>query len=55
MITVILALLGTVGGIVLWIMKRRTPLQRDYEQIEVARIKRNRDIDSWWSNKPPGS
>jgi len=55
MITGILALLGTVGGIVLWFMKRRTPLQRDYEQIEVARLKRNRDIDSWWSNKPPGS
>jgi hypothetical protein len=55
MITGILALLGAVAGIVLWFMKRRTPLQRDYEQIEIDRLRRNRDIDSWWSNRPPNA
>jgi len=55
MITGILALLGAVAGIVLWFMRRKTPIQRNYEAIDVERLKRQRDINAWWSHRPPSA
>jgi len=52
MITGILTVVGSLAGIVLWFMKRKSPLQRNFEEIEYERRKRLRDIDSWWTKRP---
>jgi hypothetical protein len=53
MIAGILTALGGIIGIVLWFLKRKTPLQRNFEAIELERRKRQRDIDAWWTKRPP--
>jgi hypothetical protein len=53
MIAGILTALGGIIGIVLWFLKRKTPLQRNFEAIEKERRKRQRDINDWWTKRPP--
>jgi len=55
MIAGILTALGGIIGIVLWFLKRKSPLQRNFESIELERRKRLRDIDAWWTKRPPTS
>lgn len=55
MIAGIITALGGLFGIVLWILKRKSPLQRNFEAIELERRKRQRDINAWWTNRPPPS
>lgn len=52
MITAALTLLGGILGLIVWFLKRKSPLQRSFEQIEYERRKRDRDIDSWWLRRP---
>lgn len=53
MIAGILTALGGITGIVLWFLKRKSPLQRNFEAIELERRKRQRDINAWWTKRPP--
>jgi hypothetical protein len=53
MIAGILTALGGLFEIVLWILKRKSPLQRNFEAIELERRKRQRDINAWWTHRPP--
>jgi hypothetical protein len=53
MIAGILTALGGITGIVLWFLKRKSPLQRNWEAIELERRMRQRDIDAWWTKRPP--
>ena len=53
MIAGILTALGGITGIVLWFLKRKSPLQRNWEAIELERRRRQRDIDAWWTKRPP--
>ena len=52
MLAAALSVLGAIAGIVLWFLKRKSPLQRNFEEIEYERRKRLRDIDSWWLKRP---
>ena len=48
MLLAALSLLGGIAGLILWFLKRKSPLQRNFEEIEYERRKKLRDIDSWW-------
>lgn len=48
MLVAALSLLGGIVGLILWFLKRKSPLQRNFEEIEYERRKKLRDIDSWW-------
>ena len=52
MFTAALSLLGGIVAVILWFLKRKSPLQRSFEEIEHDRQKRLRDIDSWWLKRP---
>jgi hypothetical protein len=53
MIAAILSAVGGLIGIILYVLNRKTPTQRNFEAIELERRKRLRDIDAWWSKRPP--
>jgi hypothetical protein len=53
MITAILSAVGGIIGIILYTLNRKTPTQRNFEAIEQERRKRLRDIDAWWTKRPP--
>jgi hypothetical protein len=53
MITAILSAVGGIIGIILYALNRKTPTQRNFEAIEQERRKRLRDIDAWWTKRPP--
>ena len=53
MITAILSAVGGLIGIILYALNRKTPTQRNFEAIELERRKRQRDIDAWWTKRPP--
>jgi len=53
MIATIVGVVGSLLGILLWFLKRKSPLQRNFESIELERRKRLRDIDAWWTKRPP--
>ena len=55
MITAILSAVGGLIGIILYALNRKTPTQRNFEAIELERRKRQRDINAWWTNRPPPS
>lgn len=52
MITGILTVVGGLLGLIVWFLNRKSPLQRNFEEIEYERRKRLRDIDSWWTRRP---
>lgn len=52
MITGALSILGGILALVLWFLKRKSPLQRNFEEIENERRQKLRDIDSWWLRRP---
>jgi hypothetical protein len=53
MITAILSAVGGIIGIILYTLNRKTSTQRNFEAIEQERRKRLRDIDAWWTKRPP--
>jgi hypothetical protein len=55
MITGALTLLGTLAALVLWWLQNRGKSRTDYRDaiIEAERRKRDQQIDSWWSQRPP--
>jgi hypothetical protein len=55
MIATIVGVVGSLLGILLWFLKRKTPLQRNFEAIEKERRNRQRDINDWWTKRPPTS
>jgi hypothetical protein len=52
MIAAILTVLGGILGLVLWFLKRKSPLQRNFDAIEKERRERLRDIEKWWLKRP---
>jgi hypothetical protein len=52
MIAAILTAVGGILGLILWFLKRKSPLQRNFEVIEKERRERLRDIESWWLKRP---
>ena len=52
MLAAALSLLGGIAGLILWFLKRKSPLQRSFEEIERERLAKLRDIDSWWLRRP---
>lgn len=52
MITGILTVVGGLLGLIVWFLNRKSPLRRNFEEIEYERRKRLRDIDSWWTRRP---
>jgi hypothetical protein len=55
MIAAIVGVVGSLLGVLLWFLKRKSPLQRNFEAIELERRKRQRDINAWWTHRPPPS
>jgi len=53
MIAAILSAVGGIIGIILYTLNRKTPSQRNFEAIEQERRKRLRDINAWWTKRPP--
>jgi hypothetical protein len=53
MIATIVGVVGSLLGILLWFLKRKSPLQRNFEAIEKERRNRQRDINDWWTKRPP--
>jgi len=53
MIAAVLSAVGGLIGIILYALNRKTPTQRNFEAIELERRKRLRDIDAWWTKRPP--
>jgi hypothetical protein len=55
MITGALTVLGTLLALVLWWLQNRGKNRHEYRDavIEAERRKRDQQIDSWWTKRPP--
>ena len=53
MIAAIVGVVGSLLGVLLWFLKLKSPLQRNFEAIELERRRRERDIDAWWTKRTP--